>query len=334
MKRIWMATLLAGLGGSLALAAQPLIVYSAQGYDRAVVNAFVKATGIPAELVDSSTGPLIARVEAQKQHPQWGVVWFDGAEAMRALADQGLLLKHFEPKVQWNALGRDVVPADGAYVPVSATFAGILVVNTKVIAPAQIPTTWKDLLKPEYRGLVGMNNPAISGPTYPLVAGLFQSLGGTKAGKAYFEALKKNGLHVYDTNGVTLRALFSGAIGIAIVQSSAGVGALLKHEPVKLIYPNPVSLLPGDIGIDAQASPQVISEAKKFVDFVMSKAGQRVMQTGDPGGDSNFYPIVQGENPKVGVTPVQGIHFQKVDPLIWGPKESAINTWFTNNIVH
>jgi ABC-type Fe3+ transport system substrate-binding protein len=78
----------------------------------------------------------------------------------------------------------------------------------------------------------------------------------------------------------------------------------------------------------------VISEAKKFVDFVMSKAGQRVMQTGDPGGDSNFYPIVQGENPKVGVTPVQGIHFQKVDPLIWGPKESAINTWFTNNIVH
>lgn len=268
-------------------------------------------------------------MEAEREHPQWGVVWFDGAEAMRALADQGLLLK-WKPRADWNTMGRELQPPDGAYVAVSATFAGILVVNTQIVH--QPPRTWHDLLKPEYRGLIGMNNPAISGPTYPLVAGLMQYLGGEKQGKAFFEQLKANGLHVYATNGVTLRALYNGAIGIAIVQSSAGVGAMLKKEPVELIYLNPVSLLPGVIGIDAHASPQVIEEAKRFVDFVLSPEGQKVMLEGDPGGDSNFYPLLRGIRPNPAVTPLREIHYQVVNPEVWGPREGEINAWFTDHI--
>jgi len=322
------------LGLANAMAAKPLVVYSAQGYDQAVVDAFQKATGIPTKLADLSTGPLVAKVEAEKQNPQWDIAWFDGAEAMRSLADQGMLLTGWEPNVQWNGLGKAVVPADGAYVPVDVTFAGIIVVNTKVIAADQVPTSWADLLNPRYKGLIGMNNPAISGPTYPLVAGLMKSEGGETSGKAFFQKLKANGLHTYDTNGVTLKALYNGAIGIAIVQSSAGIGATIKKEPVKLVYPDPVSLLPGDIGISAKADPEVQAEAKRFVEYVLSPAGQKVMLQGDAGGDSNYYPVIAGMSANAPVTALQGISYQQVDPTVWGPKEGEVNTWFTNNVVH
>ena len=46
-----------GSGGKSAVV--PLVVYSAQGYDRAMAAAFQKATGIPVKLDDNSTGPLL-----------------------------------------------------------------------------------------------------------------------------------------------------------------------------------------------------------------------------------------------------------------------------------
>ncbi len=56
----------------------PLVVYSAQGYDSAMTKAFQAATGIPVQLVDDSTGPLLVKVQAEKNNPKWDVLWVDG----------------------------------------------------------------------------------------------------------------------------------------------------------------------------------------------------------------------------------------------------------------
>jgi ABC-type Fe3+ transport system, periplasmic component len=68
--------------------------------------AFQQATGIPTEVQEIRTGELLARVEAEKQNPQWGLVWFDGALAMQELADQHLLLS-YAPKVNWSKYGTE-----------------------------------------------------------------------------------------------------------------------------------------------------------------------------------------------------------------------------------
>ena len=309
-----------------------LVVYSAQGYDKTVVAAFQKATGIPTTLDDNSTGPLLTQIEASKNNPHWGLLWVDGDTAFAGLDSQGLLLKGWEPNVTWNALGSRVVPKDKSYVPTHATFmAAVVYDSSKVTKP---PTSWQQLLSPTWKGVVGMNDPAQSGPTFPFVAGMMQKLGGIKQGESFFTKLKANGLVINPTNGPTLQALTSGQIKVALVQSSAGIGAKLGDSKLRVEYLKPVTLLPGAIGIDAKAPAAVQAEAKQFVQFVLSKKGQHLMQTGDPTGDSLYYPVIAGVQPLGALPSYASVTAQTLNPYVWGPREATINNWFDSNIVH
>src|ERR1700692_3084976 len=220
----------AAASSSSSAAAVPLVVYSAQGYDSAMTKAFTKATGIPVQLDDNSTGPLLTQIEASKNNPKWGLLWADGATAVAGLDTQGLLLKGFEPSVSWDSLGSQSVPADKSYVPTGVTLMGIIAYNkTKVPNP---PSTWQALESSAWKGQVGMNDPSQSGPTFPLIAGVMNYLGGVPAGEKYFAALKANGLLIHPTNGQTLQALTSGQINLALVQSSAAIGAAFTAKDI------------------------------------------------------------------------------------------------------
>jgi iron(III) transport system substrate-binding protein len=321
----------ASSSSSASAAVVPLVVYSAQGYDSAMTKAFTKATGIPVKLDDNSTGPLLTQIEASKNNPNWGLLWVDGATAFAGLDTQGLLLKGYEPNVTFNSLGTASVPSDKSYVPTGVTIMGSVAYNkSKVSNP---PTTWQALESSSWKGQVGMNDPAQSGPTFPLIAGVYNYLGSASAGEKYFETLKYNGLIIHPTNGPTLQALTSGQINLALVQSSAAIGATFTDKNIGIEYLNPATLLPSAIGIDAKASPQVQAEAEKFAAFVLSAAGQKVMQTGDPTGDSLYYPVVQGVNPLSSLPSLSSVKTQTINPYTWGPQEATINTWFDSNIV-
>ena len=321
----------ASSSSSASTAVVPLVVYSAQGYDSAMTKAFTKATGIPVKLDDNSTGPLLTQIEASKNNPNWGLLWVDGATAFAGLDTQGLLLKGFEPNVTFNSLGTASVPSDKSYIPTGVTIMGIVAYNkAKVPNP---PTSWQALESSSWKGQVGMNDPSQSGPTFPLIAGVYNYLGGVSAGEKYFSTLKSNGLVIHPTNGPTLQALTSGQINLALVQSSAAIGATFTDKNIGIEYLNPATLLPSAIGIDAKASPQVQAEAEKFAAFVLSAAGQKVMQTGDPTGDSLYYPVVQGVNPLSSLPSLSSVKTQTINPYTWGPQEATINTWFDSNIV-
>jgi iron(III) transport system substrate-binding protein len=308
-----------------------LVVYSAQGYDSAMTKAFTQATGIPVKLDDNSTGPLLTQIEASKNNPNWGLLWVDGATAFAGLDTQGLLMKGFEPSVAWNSLGTQSLPSDKSYTPTGVTLMAALAYNkNKVKNP---PTTWQQLLGPQWKGQVGMNDPSQSGPTFPFIAGMMNYLGGVSAGQTYFTKLKANGLIIHPTNGPTLQALTSGQINLALVQSSAAIGAALSDKNIGISYPHPVTLLPSAIGIDAKAPAAEQAEAEKFIEFVLSPAGQKVMQSGDPTGDSLYYPVLQGVSPLSSLPSLASTTTQTINPYTWGPQEGTINTWFDDNIV-
>jgi iron(III) transport system substrate-binding protein len=311
-------------------ASVPLVVYSAQGYDQAMVKAFQHATGIPTKLDTNSTGPLLAQIQASRNNPHWGLLWVDGQTAFAELDDEHMLVRGFEPKVDWNSLGREVLPKDGSFVPTGITFMAAVAYTSKVVKDP--PKSWATLLSAKWKGDVGMNTPTQSGPTYPFVAGMMNDLGSIAKGKQYFEKLKANGLVIHTTNGPTLAALASGQIELALVQSSAAIGARHTDPNLRVEYLSPVTMLPSNIGIDAKATKTEISEAERFASFVLTKTGQTVMKNGTPTGDSLYYPVVQGIKARPGLPPLGSVKVQHIDPYVWGPREAAINAWFVSTI--
>ena len=324
-------------GGATATAIVPLVVYSAQGYDSVMTKAFQKATGIPVKLDDDSTGPLLAKVAAESNNPQWGLLWVDGDTAFASLDKQGQLLD-YAPPVTLTSVAQSLVPADHSYIPASTTVMAAVIYNAAKVSA--VPATYQDLLQSQYKGRVGMNDPSQSGPTFPFIAGLMDQFGGTAngvaAGESYLTKLKANGLQVFPTNGDTLHALETGVIDYGMIQSSAATGEVIKatksatFDPKVVYLPNS-TLLPAVIGIDKKAPAAERSEAQRFVQFVLSAAGQAIMQTGDPSGDSLFWPIVPGVTALPALPPFPA-NYQKLDPYFWGPLEGQVNSWFDLNI--
>ena len=75
-------------------------------------------------------------------------------------------------------------------------------------------------------------------------------------------------------------------------------------------YLDPVTMLPSAIGIDAKAPQAEQAEAEEFIEFVLSSAGQKVMQTGDPTGDSLYYPVLKGVKPLPRLPSLGGVKTQ------------------------
>lgn len=316
---------------------EPLVLYAAEGYDAVMGKAFTKKTGIPVEVDDDSTGPLLTKVAAEKNNPQWSLLWVDGDTAFASLDQQHLLLD-YKPTASWNAVGQKLVPSDNSYDPTGTTVMAALIYNAAKVSA--VPTTYQDLLGSAYTGKVGMNDPAQSGPTYPFIAGVMNQLGGQKNGisdgEAFFTKLKSNGLKVFPTNGDTLHALETGQIDYGLIQSSAATGETIKVKPTatydpKIVYLPKSTLLPSVLGIDKGADAVQQAEAEKFVNFALSPAGQAIMQTGDPSGDSLFWPVVNGVTP-LSQLPAFPSTYQRLDPTFWGPQESQVVTWFESDI--
>ncbi len=336
-----------------------ILLYNAQGYGDYVAKAF-NATNPGFKIVvdDDSTGPLFTKIQAEMAagNPKWGLFWADGATEFAALDKSGYLVKNVvATSTKYTAGGAANLPTDRSYAPTGITTVGNLCYDTVAAKGMKLPTTMAGLTSLP-KGALGMNNPSQSGPTYPLVAGVMAHLGGLKAnvtpttaqvnaaikkGEAYYLKLKANGLQVRDTNGPTLGAMESNppTLAMATIQSSACYGQILAKPksqwPTGKVKTLDYSIaLPGNIAVDNKLSPALQADAMKFVAYVTSVAGQHAMLQGDPYGDSLFWPVIKGVNPRPGLPSFASTKAYAINPYVWGPLENQINAWFTNNIVN
>lgn len=94
---------------------------------------------------------------------------------------------------------------------------GTIVVNKSVLSQngCEVPKTYEDLLKPEYKGLITMPSPKSSGTGYAFYNGLVSSLGEAKA-LEYFDSLDEN-IKEYTTSGsAPIKAVNKGEVAIGV----------------------------------------------------------------------------------------------------------------------
>lgn len=337
MKRIWIMVVLALMlvvGAVWALwprGGQGLVLYSAVDYGDTVAAAFTRKTGIPVRVITLSTGALLARISAEGHRPAWTLAWFDGDLAADALDQAGLLARHTLPHLAWNAEGRALLPADGSYTPTGLTLAGAFTYRKADLAHP--PRTWSDLTRADLRNAIGMNNPAISGPMYPMLAGMLQLGGGWPDGQREVTALKANGLHVYAKNANTLAALKSGDIKVAITQSSAAWYMAAQDPSLQVVIPRPSFALPSVLMVSAGTHGAKQQAAERFIRFAMAPATQRLrMHEGE--SDGYYWPLTSDAPAPIGdLPPLQTLAVETLKPGYWGPLESRVNRWFSKAIV-
>ena len=328
------------------------VLYSSQGYAQAVVTAFNATNpGFTVTLNAASTGPLLQQIQAEGTNPKWGALWIDGAIPFEYLDSTGMLVKNSVPKgVKYTALGTSNVPKDGSYIPTGVTETGVLCYDTNQVSAANLPSKWTDLLDSSYP--LGMNDPSISGPTYPLLAGVFSKLSklpfnattaqvkaAIKKGEAFYETIAKKhpgNLVVNAKNGATLGAISNHAVGMATIQGSACYSKTIGSMPtLSEKYLDATFVLPSAIGIDSKMPAVVRADAAKFAAWLLTKDGQNAMQTGDPTGDSLYWPIITGVSTSNPVIPaIASTNPYVINPKIWAPFQTEITTWFDKNFVN
>jgi iron(III) transport system substrate-binding protein len=167
--------LLLGLGVR-TLRAEPIIVYTALEDDEIpkYMPLFQKGhPDIEVKIVRDSTGIITAKLLAEKENPQADLVWGLAATSLLVADHQGMI-EPYAPK----GLGRvDAMFRDKNdpphWVGIKSWETGFIV-NTVELEKKKLPMpeSYQDLIKPEYKGLIVMPNPASSGTGFLTVSGI------------------------------------------------------------------------------------------------------------------------------------------------------------------
>ena len=222
-----------------------------------------------ASYIRGSTGPTIARLEAEKANPQADVVWGVFNDYMTGAASKGLL----EP---YTARESTSIPArfrhpDGMWQGVTLLTVAFAV-NQKKMAELKLPPprSWADLIDPKYKGHVVMSNPSTSGTAYLLLASHAARLGEDKMWQ-YYDALDKNLSQVTKSGGAPGRMAASGETPIGVALAYEVEVAKKNGAPIDIIWPSdgvPWTFEANGL-VKGAKNP---TNAKRFLDWAVSKS--------------------------------------------------------------
>jgi iron(III) transport system substrate-binding protein len=207
----------------------------------------------------------MARIEAEAANPAVDVLISASWETATDFAKRGWLVSYTSPNAEKvpDFLKNETAVAQG----VSAL--GIAW-NTKSGTPK--PAEWSDLAKPEFRDLVNIPDPAQSGSSFELTAAL--------AGQddfALFKSLKDNGAIIAGANAEALNPVLQGAKAAVFgAVDYITFGNKAKGESIDVVFPESGTVIaPRPVMILNWSKNQ--DEAKKFVDYMLSDEGQKLV---------------------------------------------------------
>lgn len=248
---------------------------------------FTEQTGAKVEFLSMSSGEVISRTKAEGK--PMADLWFGGGLDAFLAADEDGLLEHY---VSENS--KDVDPAykdeNGAWIAKGLTVAGFLV-NDEILEEKglDIPETWEDIAKPEYKDLVIMSNPAISGTNYAVVKGLLDAMG-EEAGWEYLEALNEN-IEFYSKRGKDPQEkTVQGEFAIGIIPVDKGAFDVAEDNGLTVVYPDMIPWVPEGVAIFKDS--ENVDVAKAFVDFMLTEEAQEVIA--DVDGKDTAQIVVPG----------------------------------------
>ncbi|MGJ8546544.1 MAG: ABC transporter substrate-binding protein [Sulfitobacter sp.] len=283
--------------------AETLTLYTSQPNADAqkTVDAFMAANPeIEVDWVRDGTTKLMARVAAEIEagKPQADVLLIADTVTLEGMAQAGHLASYTSPEAE--AFDPALFSAEGYYYSTKLITTGI-VYNT---GADSVPSSWADLGKPEMANLVAMPSPLYSGAALIHLATLTETDG---LGWDYYEKLAANKTRAEGGNGGTFKAVAAGEKPYGVLVDFLAIRAKADGSPVEFVFPEegvsyvtePVAIMAGTEHMDA---------AQKFVDFLISEAGQELVV------DMGYIPARNGIESPEGFPARADIKLMDFDP--------------------
>ncbi|HQS00354.1 MAG TPA: ABC transporter substrate-binding protein [Polaromonas sp.] len=278
LQRLAQATVLGlGLAAGATAMAQTAICYNCppEWADWGTQLKAIKAkTGITVPPDNKNSGQSLAQLIAEKANPVADVTYLGVTFAIQAQKDA--VVSTYKPAA-WNDIPEGLKDPQGHWFTIHSGTLGFMV-NVDALKGKPVPRSWADLLKPDYKGLIGYLDPASAFVGYVGAVAVNQARGGTldnfTPGIDYFKALQKNEPIV--PKQTSYARMLSGEIAILLDYDFNAYRAKYKDKAnVEFVIPAEGTIVvPYVMSLVAKA-PHA-DNGKKVLDFVLSDEGQAI----------------------------------------------------------
>lgn len=276
LKNLARTTLLAlGLAASASSFAQNAICYNCPpewadwGSQIKAIKAKTRVT-VPPD--NKNSGQSLAQLVAEKASPVADVTYLGVTFAIQAQKEG--VVAAYKPK-GWEDIPEGLKDPQGHWFTIHSGTMGFMV-NVDALKGKPVPKSWADLLKPEYKGLIGYLDPASAFVGYVGAVAVNQARGGNLdnfgPGIEYFKALQKNEPIV--PKQTAYARVLSGEIAILLDYDFNAYRAKYKDKAnVQFVIPAEGTLVVPYVMSKVANAPHS-DNANKVLDFVLSDEGQ------------------------------------------------------------
>ncbi len=236
------------------------------------LKAIQSTLGIHVPADNKNSGQAIAALIAEKANPVADVTYLGGIAADPAKAAS--VLTPYKP-AGWDKIPADLKDPEGHWFTIHSGTLGLFI-NKTALGNKPVPQSWTDLLKPEYKGLVGYLDPTSAAVGQLGVMAVNLALGGTYENLdpaiKFFKELSKNQPIV--PKQTSYARVISGEIPILFdYDFNAYRGQYTDKAPVQFVIPKEGSLVFPYVMALVANGPNA-ENGKKILDFVLSDASQ------------------------------------------------------------
>jgi iron(III) transport system substrate-binding protein len=317
------------LGTAIALAAaacggngdgasgDPLTVYSGREQElvEPLLNRFEQETGIELEVRYGDSAELAATIAEEGDNSPADVFFAQDPGSLGAVEQAGHLA--VLPDSIVNRVDARFRDPDRHWVGTSGRVR-VVAYNTDELSADELPDSVLDYADPGWKGKIGF--PPTNASFQAFVSAMILELGEERT-RDWLERIKANEPKLYERNSQVLEAVAAGEVEVGFVNHYYLF--LLKEEQPDAPVAN--DYLPGEDpgALVSVAGAGVIDgtdqedEARQFVEFLLSDAGQRFYV--DQAEEAE-YPLVAGIEPKAGLPPLSELQGPQLELDDLGPQ--------------
>jgi putative spermidine/putrescine transport system substrate-binding protein len=231
-------------------------------------------TGITVPPDNKNSGQTLSQLVAEKASPVADIAYYGVTFGIQAKKEG--VVAPYKP-AHWNEIPDGLKDAEGAWFTIHSGTLGLMV-NVDALKGKPVPKSWKDLLHPQYRGLVGYLDPASAFVGYVGAVAVNQAmagdLGNFDRAIQYFKELQKNSPIV--PKQTSYARVLSGEIPILFDYDFNAYRAKYKDQAnVAFVIPAEGTLVVPYVMSLVAKGPNP-ANGRKVLDHLMSDDGQAI----------------------------------------------------------